>query len=317
MSSVRVGVLYDPFDPVNTGHITFCRSAISGRKLDRVLLILQDPEGSSCGASRTDRWRMLTASCAVDKSLVPVDTPALSSALKHKFNADKLITLSLPSESDCSLCPSVAEYCDALGLYGRVPTLKNASSHLEKLFSALNPHRFAHSLAVAAECRRLAMRFGVDPVKAEEAGLLHDCAKCLPLSDMQKLVLDGGIPAETEVLASGGLLHSLAGVLLARSLYGIDDPDILSAIEYHNTGRAGMSKLAMVVCLADYIEPNRDPFPNLEETRRLAGISLEKALLFSLENTMDHVLSRGRWLHPRTQETVQWLRTLPAVTLPD
>ena len=78
-----------------------------------------------------------------------------------------------------------------------------------------------------------------------------------------------------------------------------------------------MSKLAMVVCLADYIEPNRDSFPGLEETRRLAEVSLERALLLSLENTMDHVLSKGRWLHPRTSEAVRWLRTLPAVSAPD
>ena len=317
MSSVRVGILCDPFDPVNAAHITLCRSAITDRKLDSVFLILQDPEGTSCTASRTDRWRMLTASCAVDKSLVPVDASAFSGELKHKYKAAKLISLFLPSDTDRSLCPSVTEYCDALGLYGRVPTLENAPSHLEKLFSALNPHRFAHSLAVAAESRILALRYGVDPVKAEEAGLLHDCAKCLPLSDMQKIVLEGGISAEAEVLASGGLLHSLAGALLAHSLYNIDDPEILSAIEFHNTGCPGMSKLSMVVCLADYIEPNRDSFPCLEETRRLAQTSLEKALLFSLENTTDHVLSKGRWLHPRTQETIRWLRTLTAVTLPD
>ena len=317
MASVRVGVLLDAFDPVCTGHIALCRAALRSEKLDRVVLVLREPEDAPCAVSRADRWRMLTAACAADKALVPADGAALGSSLKKDFKADKIVRLSLPGDHDPSLCPSVAEYCDALGLYGRVPTVERAADHLDKLFPALNPHRFAHSLAVAAESRRLALRFGADPVRAEEAGLLHDCAKCLPLPEMQRAALEGGMAAGPEVLASGALLHSLAGAVLARSLYGVTDPEELLAIEYHNTGFPGMSKLAMVVCLADYIEPNRDSFPGLEETRRLAEVSLERALLLSLENTMDHVLSKGRWLHPRTSEAVRWLRTLPAVSAPD
>ncbi|MBQ1366050.1 MAG: hypothetical protein IIY60_09575, partial [Clostridia bacterium] len=63
----------------------------------------------------------------------------------------------------------------------------------------------------------------------------------------------------------------------------------------------------------DVIEPNREPFPGLEDVRALAEVSLEKALLLSLEDVVAHVSSKGRTLHPRTLGTIEWLKTLPAV----
>ena len=85
---------------------------------------------------------------------------------------------------------------------------------------------------------------------------------------------------------------------------------MLEAIRYHNTGCAGMSRLAMCVCLADSIEPLRKSYPLLDKVRSLSEHSLEQALLLSLEGTADYVISRGKYLHPRTQETISWLRSL-------
>ena len=93
----------------------------------------------------------------------------------------------------------------------------------------------------------------------------------------------------------------------------MEDPDVLDAISYHNTGHVGMSPLAMCICLADFIEPNRDPFPGLEDVRRLSEVSLEKALLLSLESVAGHVRTQGKPLHPRTLGAIDWLRSLPAV----
>ena len=91
------------------------------------------------------------------------------------------------------------------------------------------------------------------------------------------------------------------------------DPDVLEAIRYHNTGCAGMSRLAVCVCLSDSIEPLRQSYPHLEEVRALAESSLERALLQSLEETADYVVSRGLYLHPRTKDTIRWLRSLPCI----
>jgi len=208
---------------------------------------------------------------------------------------------------------AVREFCAAKGLYGMARRIEASDRWLDQLFAALTPKRFAHSLSVARTARRLAFQYGVDPLQAEEAGLLHDCAKCLPMKEMRRIALEHSLTDDPAILESGALLHSLAGAWLARNAYGMADPAVLEAIAYHNTGHAGMSRLAMCVCLADFMEPNRESYPLLEEVRRLAEHSLEQALLLSLEGTAEYVCSRGKYLHPRTQETIAWLKTLPGI----
>ena len=179
-----------------------------------------------------------------------------------------------------------------------------------RLSASLKPSRFAHSLSVAYEARRLARLHGIDFLRAEQAGLLHDCAKCLPLEEMQRIAAEHSLTEDPDILASGALLHSVVGAFVARRDYGMEDPEVLSAISYHNTGFPGMSRLDMCVCLSDSIEPLRELYPHLAQVRALAEVSLERALLLSLEGTADFVLSRGKYLHPRTRNTIAWLRAL-------
>ena len=207
----------------------------------------------------------------------------------------------------------VREFCLLNGLYGLIPREDRARSWIRKLFSELTPHRFAHSLSVAACACRLARIHGVNQRQAEQAGLLHDCAKCMPLKDMQRIAEAHSLTDDPAILSSGALLHSVVGAWIARTAYGMTDPEVLDAITYHNTGHAGMSRLAMVVCLADSIEPTRDSYPLLNQVRAQSRISLERALLMSLEGTAEFVRERKKYLHPRTQDTIDWLKTLPEV----
>ncbi len=235
--------------------------------------------------------------------MVPMDPVAVSSTGVRNALAEGKLPLSLDV--------AVREYISCKGLYGMPGRLEGIDRWMEDLFAALNPHRFAHSLSVAFTARRLARIHGIDPLRAEQAGLLHDCAKCLPLKEMQRIAREHALTDDEAMLRSGALLHALTGAWVARQQYGMVDPEVLEAISCHNTGRPGMSRLAMCVCLSDTIEPLRESFPLLERTRVLAELSLERALLLSLEGTADYVRSRGKYLHPRTQETIAWLKTLP------
>ena len=197
----------------------------------------------------------------------------------------------------------------ALSLMESEPLHDPRSSRWVGMLSAsLKPKRFAHSLSVAWMSRRLARIHGIDPLKAEQAGLLHDCAKHLPLDEMQRIAVEHSLTDDHELLASGALLHSVVGSWVAREDYGMTDPDVLEAISYHNTGFPGMTRLDMCVCLSDSIEPLRESYPRLEQIRALAETSLEQALLLSLEGTAEYVVSRGLYLHPRTRDTIAWLR---------
>ena len=208
---------------------------------------------------------------------------------------------------------SVREYCHCKGLYGMDRRIPEAAEWVSRLFADLTPHRFSHTLSVAHTARRLARLHGLDPDKAETAGLLHDCAKCMPLKDMQLIARTHSLTTDPEVLSSGSLLHSLAGAWVARNTYGMADPEVLQAITFHSTGRAGMNLLDMCIYLADSIEPTRQSYPDLDQIRMLADLSLPKAMLVSLQRTVDYVRSRGKYLHPATLSTLAWLKTNPVI----
>ena len=204
----------------------------------------------------------------------------------------------------------VYEYCRCKGLYGSPGRIDGIDSWIDQLFKALKPSRFAHSLSVADTAKRLAEIHGADPLRAEQAGLLHDCAKYIPLNEMRRIAAKHNLTDDPAMLESTALLHSIVGAQVAQDQYDMRDPEVLDAIRYHNTGFPGMSLLSMCVCLADSIEPLRKSYPLLGQVRALAEQSLERALLLSLEGTAEYVRSQSKYLHPRTRETIRWLRRL-------
>lgn len=205
----------------------------------------------------------------------------------------------------------VREYCGIRGLYGMPQRIFQSESWLKKLFDNLSRKRFAHTLAVAHTARYLAKIHHLDAAKAEIAGLLHDCAKCMPLKEMQRIARDHSLTRDEELLSSGSLLHSLVGSFVAATEYGVMDPDILRAIACHTTGKADMTQLDMAVYLADKIEPTRPSYPLLDKVRMMAHLSLERALFTSMEGTVSYVQKGGKSVHPQTLITLAWLKTLP------
>lgn len=173
--------------------------------------------------------------------------------------------------------------------------------------------RFSHTLAVAYTARQLARLHSVDMDKAELAAVLHDCAKCLPLKEMRRICEENHLTDDPAVLESGALMHSIAGAHLARTEYGITDPEILNAIARHTTGCPGMTDLDMVVYLSDKIEPTRESYPTLDKVRLLAHVSLTRAMLCSMEGTTAHVAKGGKPVHPQTAATIAWLKDQPGV----
>ena len=102
------------------------------------------------------------------------------------------------------------------------------------------------------------------------------------------------------------LLHAKVGAFLAKEVYEVDDEEILSAITYHTTGRAGMTLLEKIVFSADYLEPNRNHDPELPLIRSLAFTDLDKAVLKIYENTMKHLMSSTKALDPTTEEAYKY-----------
>lgn len=57
----------------------------------------------------------------------------------------------------------------------------------KQMKEALSEDRFEHTIGVMYTAESLAMRYGVDMTKAAVAGLLHDCAKCIPNAQKMKM----------------------------------------------------------------------------------------------------------------------------------
>lgn len=166
---------------------------------------------------------------------------------------------------------------------------------------ALSDDRYEHTLGVMYTAESLAMRYGADMTKAAVAGLLHDCAKCIPNAQKLKMCRKNGIEITAMEEKNPSLLHAKLGAYLAETVYGVTDPEILSAIRCHTTGKADMSLLDMIVYMADYIEPNRDKAPNLKEIRKLTFENIEEALYQVLEGTLHFLSDRPEMIDPTTK----------------
>lgn len=181
---------------------------------------------------------------------------------------------------------------------------------IKTLEQELGYKRFIHTLSVAGTASSLAMCYGADLEKAETAGLLHDCAKCLDVRKMQKVCEKAGLTVSSFEADSGSLLHSKAGSVLAAEKYGITDPDMINAIRYHTTGRPGMSLLEKIIFVADYIEPGRFTAPNLPLVRRLAFSDIDEALMKILYDTLVYLNSTGLVVDPMTQKTYDYYKQI-------
>lgn len=178
----------------------------------------------------------------------------------------------------------------------------------KQLTKVLDSKRFEHTQGVAYTSAALAMRYGEDIRKAELAGLLHDCAKCIDNEKKIHICKKNDISISDAEQRNPFLLHAKVGGHFAKTKYKIDDEDIINAILYHTTGRPGMSLLEKIVYIADYIEPGRDHAPNLDEIRNLSFRDLDEALLRILEDILVHLKESKKEIDPMTQMTYDFYK---------
>ncbi len=172
----------------------------------------------------------------------------------------------------------------------------------------LDDNRYQHTLGVMYTAASMAMRYDVDVLKALYAGLLHDCAKCIPNDKKLHLCGKYGFTVSDIERENPSLLHAKLGACLAHEKYGVTDKEIIHAIESHTTGCPAMTMLEKIIYIADYIEPNREKFDGLEEARRLAYLDLDMAMKYILESTIAFVKERGRLLHPLSLEALEYYK---------
>lgn len=180
----------------------------------------------------------------------------------------------------------------------------------KKLKKELDADRYEHTLGVSYTAAALAMRYEANIQQAQVAGLLHDCAKCIPNQKKIALCEKYNIKMTELERRNPFLLHAKLGAFLAMHKYGITDKEITSAILNHTTGKPNMSLLDKIIFVADYIEPQRKKQPNLAEIRKLAFIDIDKALLRILEDTLSFLKASSGEIDPMTEKTYEYYKSL-------
>ncbi len=203
----------------------------------------------------------------------------------------------------------VIGYIAEKGLYGFAPEFYPEFRIFSKrLKNELKPSRYRHTIGVAEEAFRMACIFGEDAHKAYVAGLLHDCAKNFDRDKAFELCEKYRVELDDVLKKQPDLIHSFLGAAVAENEYGIKDGDVLNAIRYHTTGREAMSRLEMIVYLADMTEPGRESYTGLDKIRKLAYYDLESAVAEALNRTIGFNREKGRVIHPLSLKAFEYYK---------
>ena len=173
----------------------------------------------------------------------------------------------------------------------------------KKVKKYLDQDRYEHTLGVMYLCTALAMRYNEDINEAMIAGLLHDCAKCIPPKKKIRLCEKYHLSISESERQNPSLLHAKLGAYLAAKKYHVRDQRILDAIICHTTGKPKMNMLDKILYIADYIEPGRKEAPNLPEVRKLAFQDIDACLYLILKDSLSYLNTRNLALDPMTEKT--------------
>ncbi|MFH1619101.1 MAG: nicotinate (nicotinamide) nucleotide adenylyltransferase [bacterium] len=223
--------------------------------------------------------------CRFRFELLPGRFPAVSSSqLREQIYSDGKMPDSVPA--------SVSRYIAFRGLYGTV-----MRAWLKK---NLPPGRFRHTLSVTGLSQRLAACHGADPGFAAVAALLHDAGRSLP--DHRLAGYAGKRRLQVARMAGiiknqPGLLHSHVSADIARRIFGVKSPAILSAIRLHTLGSGKMSLLDKIIYVADIAAEDRK-FKGALKIRNAAFSDLDKAVLMAAQAKLNWVLATEKWIHP-------------------
>lgn len=160
----------------------------------------------------------------------------------------------------------------------------------EDLENRLKKKRYEHVLRVVDTAVRVNkdLNLGLDEEKVRYASLLHDCAKNLEEEYFQEYKEEYGLDYDT-IFEVFPVAHAKLGAIAAKERYGVEDLEILEAIECHTMGKENMTLLDKLVFIADFIEPGRD-FEDAKIVEKELYKDFDKGLLLSFKLQILHLI---------------------------
>lgn len=169
----------------------------------------------------------------------------------------------------------------------------------EILKKRLNEKRYYHSLCVADEAERLALKYGADSKKAYLAGLLHDITKNTTEEEQLQMFEEFGIIPDSITQQSFKLWHAVSGAAYIENILKITDEEIISAVRYHTTARKNMTLLEKILYLADFSSADRC-YDDVEIMRIKVDESISAAMEYALSYTISELVEKHALIHPDT-----------------
>lgn len=191
-------------------------------------------------------------------------------------SAEIRIYLAFGIEPD-GLIPEIKEYIFNNGVYP-------PDKYVKFLKENLTENRLKHTADVAATAMKKAKELSLDQNKVLTAALLHDCAKYLNPADYKGFILPKNVPQP--------VVHQYLGAYVAENVLGVKDDEVLDAIRYHTSGKAGMATLSKLIFVADMVEKGRN-YNGVDKLRALYEKDFEKCFITCLKEEVIHLKNRG------------------------
>lgn len=184
----------------------------------------------------------------------------------------------------------------------------------ERVTADMSPKRAQHTLAVEQMAARLCALYcpGQEQL-LRVAALLHDVTKEWPTEQHVAFLQANGVAVTPLDLAAPKTLHARTAALLIPAQFPeYADPEVISAVRWHTTGREDMTLSERIVYLADYIDLSRT-FPDCVKLRSAfwdanpadmdaaqRSKHLARVLIASFDMTVAGLLADGAPVSPDT-----------------
>ncbi len=172
--------------------------------------------------------------------------------------------------------------------------------------SAVSASRYAHSVRTAETCARLCRKYGVDEKTGYLAGISHDMCKAMDGALLVSVASRDGSPISELEASHPGLLHGRAAAVKLREDFELCDPDVIEAVSNHTFGKPGMGPLAMILYVADKIEPGREHVTE-KYMKKLESLSLTELVKFVLKENVDYLKKKGKAVAPESEALLKSL----------
>ncbi|MEQ6151610.1 bis(5'-nucleosyl)-tetraphosphatase (symmetrical) YqeK [Enterococcus faecalis] len=148
---------------------------------------------------------------------------------------------------------------------------------------------YYHCMEVGEYAYQLGEKYLTSPEKVSIAGYLHDISAVYPNNQRINVAQKYGIELNEAEMAFPMIIHQKISKSIAKMDFGIEDNEILSAIECHTTLKKNYSDIDLVLFIADKIKWDQEGKPPyLDGLLQALNCSLENAAYFYIDYILKH-----------------------------